>query len=334
MRTLPRPLNATVVMHGSDPARLVKASPAPRFPATADPTAHAGTRAPVALNLCTTDCEPCGSNCRQVCQQSCCDRNGRNCTDRTFTRSCCTPTFPDCCNGRCTNFQSSEANCGGCGGACPPGWLCCGGTCINPATDTNNCGDCGRICPTGGVCQGGTCACPAGFPECAGRCCPPGQLCCTGETGGQCTTPGPPRDGLPWCGQSGPSPVFCLNNCPADSECGPICSGELCTVDWYCSPCPPGLIACSGTCTNTATDPNNCSACGNSCAQGQVCCGGICTDLGVDPLNCGSCGNTCPGCCYFGACGTTTTCPDGTAVCCPSAFPTCASVPLLGNRCI
>lgn len=350
MLTIPRLLNEAAARRTGVPARLVTINPAALGPLALDPRAvnplllSAGALAPGGPAQITTlcdrpECGPCDTNCQQACSQFCCDSNGRNCSNRNYTRSCCGANRPNCCAGTCVSFQNDEANCGSCGRLCPAGWQCCGGACVNPATDSNNCGACGRVCPTGGVCQNGTCACPAGFPECAGRCCLPGQSCCTGETGAQCITPKDPRDGRPWCGQSRPSgadpgPVFCLNNCPPGTECGPICSGETCTVDWYCSPCPPGSIACSGLCTNPATDRNNCGACGNSCAPGQACCGGICTNLSADPLNCGSCGNTCPACCYFGGCGVTATWPDGTTGCCPTSFPTPISVPLLGNRCI
>lgn len=58
------------------------------------------------------------------------------------------------------------------------------------------------------------------------------------------------------------------------------------------SQCSSGQSCCSGTCTNTQTDVNNCGSCGNACASGESCCSGTCTTLDTTS-NCGSCGNAC-----------------------------------------
>ena len=41
--------------------------------------------------------------------------------------------------------------------------------------------------------------------------------------------------------------------------------------------CPPGQVLCGGSCVNTASDTNNCGACGTVCSTGQTCVGSTCT---------------------------------------------------------
>jgi hypothetical protein len=74
-----------------------------------------------------------------------------------------------------------------------------------------------------------------------------------------------------------------------------------------CAACSAGETACSGTCTTTATDVNNCGSCGHACntAGGETCvggtctctsgtdCSGTCTTTSTDPNNCGGCGIAC-----------------------------------------
>jgi hypothetical protein len=43
-----------------------------------------------------------------------------------------------------------------------------------------------------------------------------------------------------------------------------------------CGGCPPGTTSCSGVCTNTAADKNNCNVCGNVCPGAQQCIGSTC----------------------------------------------------------
>lgn len=51
--------------------------------------------------------------------------------------------------------------------------------------------------------------------------------------------------------------------------------------------CQPGFTACSGTCVNLNTDPNNCGSCGNSCFAGQRCTNGQCACPAGTSLCCG-----------------------------------------------
>jgi hypothetical protein len=81
-----------------------------------------------------------------------------------------------------------------------------------------------------------------------------------------------------------------------------------------CGGCGGGLTVCSGACTNTTIDPNNCGGCGTTCntAGGLSCissscqcasgtnCSNVCVDTTSDNNNCGGCGTTCG----------TTTCPS------------------------
>ena len=156
-----------------------------------------------------------------------------------------------CCQGECTDLNTSEEHCGRCSSpccldpnrdpaqcpncenVCEPGQRCCEGHCRNVRNDPNNCGACGNRCSSGQVCGDGTCRrrCPAGQQRC-------GQGCF-------------PRDDSQHCGS-------CANSCSTGHRC---CTG----------PSGHTLI-----CTNTSFDRHNCGGCGIECGPRQVCRTGRC----------------------------------------------------------
>ena len=50
---------------------------------------------------------------------------------------------------------------------------------------------------------------------------------------------------------------------------------QVCTAS-SCSGCPSGTTSCTGVCTNTLWDKNNCNACGTVCPGAQTCVNGTC----------------------------------------------------------
>ena len=129
--------------------------------------------------------------------------------------------------------------------------------------------------------------------------------------GGVCT----PKCGACLAADPNESSTGCVKQC-TKSDCSDY------TVE--CTGCCPGGTFCSGVCTHTQTDPQNCGSCGKICtapadASAQciagtcsaVCddsslgiCNGKCVDLTGDALNCGKCGNVCPSemACVSGVC--------------------------------
>ncbi|KAK4159933.1 hypothetical protein QBC43DRAFT_304259 [Cladorrhinum sp. PSN259] len=105
---------------------------------------------------------------------------------------------------------------------------------------------------------------------------------------------------------------WCRDNFPTNP--GGLCTSAASSGTGPCYECGPhktvpSKILCTSVCVDSATDNNNCGACGNVCGSGTNCtagvcvpvgclsgltdCNGQCVDLTNDYANCGSCGNLC-----------------------------------------
>jgi hypothetical protein len=250
-----------------------------------------------------TNCGMCGMACPagNTCAMGRCVAPRPTCM---MGETDCAPMAP---TPTCVNTQTSNANCGACGVACPTGQTCqmgactcgtgqtlCGRTCVNTMTDRANCGACGRACPMGQSCTGAMCVCPTGQTLCGGACvnaqtdnsncgmcgrvCPMGQTC----TAGACACP----MGQMACG----TPPMCINTMTDRANCG-MC-GRACTVmgqtctGGMCA-CPTGQMACgtgaAAACVDLQTSGANCGMCGRTCAAGTACTRGVC--MGTPPAN-------------------------------------------------
>jgi hypothetical protein len=98
------------------------------------------------------------------------------------------------------------------------------------------------------------------------------------------------------------------------------CAGTVCRSG-KCR-CKSGLLACSGRCVDTRTDPANCGGCGKPCTPGQACAGGVCTGCPDGQKACdGRCipRNTC---CRDADCTEGKRCqPNGTCACAGNLVP-------------
>ncbi len=96
----------------------------------------------------------------------------------------------------------------------------------------------------------------------------------------------------------------CVPGCKSDRDCPQNDAGagvcdptthtcENCVSDKDCGGMP-GAACCNRHCTNTNSDPQNCSVCGMACTgSNNACCGGACTNPLSDADNCGGCGMVC-----------------------------------------
>jgi hypothetical protein len=204
---------------------------------------------------------------------------------------------------------------------CPVGQECCTGACTDTQSDDNNCGGCGQPCVPGlQTCQGGKCICVNGGEACAGGCCDAGEVCCNGT----CVDPQSDSDNCGGCNQrcdvpewacsggtcvcAGPEYVACgPDHCmPLDSECcdeatGFSCdTGQCCGSNHCCDPslccnksacCELGQDCCGGQCCDKSLCCANNTLC---CAAGETCCGGEeCANLLSDNNYCGDCTTAC-----------------------------------------
>ena len=274
-----------------------------------------------AIDGCESDLRSNGIHCG-TCANAC--GGGQVCSNSACATSC--GTGLNNCSGTCRNTQTDPLSCGACGTACVAGSnstaFCTAGTCgircaagfadcdgnaangcevaLNSVT---NCGACGRTCAfanagatcgAGGVCAIGTCN--AGFANCDSN----AANGCEVNTATDRTH----------CGACTGASATCGN--------GQVCSASVCQAS-----CGAGLTMCgagaASTCANLASDPNNCTTCGNVCAGGAnadavcvgargcqlVCrpgfgnCDGAaangCEAATVTQGNCGGCGVVCSG---------------------------------------
>ncbi|MFO0602974.1 MAG: hypothetical protein U0324_07355 [Polyangiales bacterium] len=292
-----------------------------------------------------------------ACPTLCNPTNGRpSCAMGMCGIASCNAGFADCdmnvATGCEVDTQSSAANCGRCGNACPtrpnafPG--CLAGRCVisclagfqdcngdesdgcevDIRTDTRNCGACARPCAVANAtagCAMGACTvatCNAGFADCNMR----------------------PTDGCE------------VNTQVEEANCGgcgmtctvtggtPVCRAGACQV----SRCDAGREDCdmmpaNGCEVNTQADVNHCGGCGARCMLANAtptCTAGACrvatcdagfadcdgmpangceVDTRTSAANCGGCGMACrpanaTGACVASAC-TVATCNPGFADC-------------------
>jgi hypothetical protein len=123
----------------------------------------------------------------------------------------------------------------------------------------------------------------------------------------------------------------CLDACKACNKD----PGRLAGSCGYYVCCEDGQVSCGDYCTDVASDPYNCGACGNVCSatganQYAICvegncdyacnygttdCDGTCVSLDWDTNNCGACGNVCGDSTPYCAYGTCAECWAGSAKC-------------------
>ncbi|MES1182158.1 MAG: hypothetical protein ABUL60_00010 [Myxococcales bacterium] len=292
------------------------------------------------INL-TNDVNNCG-DCGHVCEAN----NAKvACVNSQCVITSCVGTYADCNKATVDGFKDgcevdtsvNTSNCGACGKACSiangtP--KCQAGSCevnscsgtfrdcdgdpktgceINIATNTKNCGGCGnqgsdcslKYANASSSCVGSACTTPVcnnGYGDCAG-----------GLTDGceSNTTNDPDNCGGCGLGCSTGSSAHVSTNACSNSQCNPVCAGTYLTCD---------NDKRNGCEVDSATNANNCSACGIVCSTAasahvtsNPCVGSSCApqcagtyddcdtsrvngcevDTATSASNCGSCGTVC-----------------------------------------
>jgi hypothetical protein len=271
------------------------------------------------LNSDNANCGACGNACSagQLCSAGVCVTSCGS--GQTSCSGVCRSlaTDPDAC-GSCstvcsgTGVASRTCVAGVCNGTCAAGRANCDGNLQSNGCETDinttatRCGGCtGSACSLNNItaaCSGGNCTgtCRAGYADCDSD---------KRTNGCEVNT----ANNASHCGA-------CGNVCPARANASATpCVGSTCTL----GPCLGTFANCNGMAadgceTNTASDPLNCSACGNacpdrpnsapvcvdsacgfSCAPGYGDCNGMAVDGCEEPLsvdgNCGACGEFCTG---------------------------------------
>ncbi len=205
----------------------------------------------------------------------------------------------------------------------------CGSGCVDTTRDVHNCGSCGHDCNALQHVTGVGITCVASKCNVPPSSCEPGYAHCSSQ----------PNDG---CEVDITKPASCGSCTNVCTSSAPVCAGTsgdagatyACATG--CMGSTPTL--CTGTCTNTATDPNNCVSCGTKCpaptGSGNATCNsgcGVACNQGyhlcgastcADSTSPSSCGTSCTPCsiangaagCASGAC-TVASCNSGYGDC-------------------
>ncbi len=181
------------------------------------------------------------------------------------------------CGTLCTDTQTDDQNCGGCGKpctggshcqkglCCPPGTTNCSNVCVDTAVDPKNCGVCGKACTASELCKSSTCttasACASGSDDqvfgggmrgCKGsvsfqdraKLCAAGSHVCTAQE---------------WIGKRGsatPTHIYWTDNfLYADSGAGG-CAVRTTVWVWCDEPGSPPMRVCNG---KSDTEGNTCN---------------------------------------------------------------------------